>query len=119
MSSFLQKKGEVDILLEREPDTKKPLFEILKEFEKQKQVNIKITKFRPKYVVGSEKKEEYEINFSIVDDFAYRMETDKSKKEAHGSFFDKRRSRELIGHFDSMFNNNDSTEDFKLVNRGN
>jgi vancomycin resistance protein YoaR len=93
LRSFLERKGEVNILLEGEPDTKSPLFEMFNDFKKQ--INIKITKARPR--INSE-----EINFCVVDKSAYRIETDKLNKKARGSFYDKKQSRELISAFEKM-----------------
>lgn len=100
---FLSKGGNLDILLEREPSPGRILFEKLADF--QDQVNVKITKYRPK--LGH-----IEVNFCTVDDYAYRMETDKSKKKAYGSFFDRKTTKSFNTDFETMFNDSDKSIDF-------
>ena len=100
LRAFLEKNGKVDLLLEREPSTMNlPVFDTLREYIKQ--VNIKTTTLRPR--LG-----DVEINFCAVDDFAYRIETDKEKRKAHVSFNDTRQTSELRRAFDLMIENEKS-----------
>jgi len=94
LREFLKRKGRAHILLEQTPDITKSVFGILCEFADQ--VSIKTTTLRPKIGDG-------EINFCAADDFAYRIETDKVKCEAHVSFNDKKQTSELKRVFDLMF----------------
>ena len=106
MRLFLEKGGEVHILLEGEPNINTPLFEMLRNFNKQ--VNIKVTGYRPKF--GDDL-----INFCTVDDFAYRMETDKQKKVARGSFYDKKQTAQINKVFDLMYNDDSKSIAFDVA----
>jgi len=106
MRSFLDRDGRVDILLEKKPNPEMPLFQLFRQYGNQ--VNIKITEYRPKF--GDDL-----INFCTVDDFAYRIETDKKKKEAHGSFFDKKQTSEINNVFSEMYNNDCKSIAFEIA----
>ena len=103
---FLEKGGKIDVLLEREPNTETPLFQLLRQFKNQ--VKIKITDYNPKF--GDEL-----INFCTVDDFAYRIETDKEKKKAHGSFYDKKQTFKINEVFNVMYNDDNKSIAFEIA----
>lgn len=111
ISDFIEKGGKIRILLNKFENCKlngSNLFLRLAYYKSlDKDIVVKCTKVRPYYTDDAEKKE---IHFTVVDDNAYRIETDIEKRTANCNFNNNVIGKDLVSFFDKIFNDSKSTE---------
>lgn len=105
LSDFIERDGSVRILLNKfnpEEGAKSNLFKRLAYYQEiGKSVEIRSTDAKPYLAKDEEKKE---VHFTIVDEKAYRIETDIDKRSAACNFDGEALSKNFVSFFDNIFN---------------
>ena len=111
ISDFIEKNGIVKILLndyDKEKSIDSNLFLRLALYKSLgKNIHIKTTSIKPYYTSDPDKKE---IHFTVVDNNAYRIETDINDRTASCNFNNDIEGNSLVVFFDSIFNDEASLD---------
>lgn len=111
ISDFIERGGEVKILLNKFDDStakKSNLIKRLSFYKSQgKPILIKKTEAKPYYASDPEKKE---IHFTVIDNKSYRIETDVVERTADCNFNNEPLAKSIATFFDTVFDDPDSVE---------
>lgn len=119
LSDFIEKGGNVDILVNgynKDESINSNLFKRLAYYKSiGKSIVIKSTNVKPHYKADPDKKE---IHFTVIDNCAYRIETDIEKRTANCNFNNEGVAKGLVHFFESTFNESVEIDIVELFNLG-